>query len=559
MMYKIKKIIYLLIFVLMFGIVLTGCTTLQDDTQPKVINELTTININIGQTYEFTDLVESSDTAIFLIEENKGTALSAGNVQVVLVSTGHLYCMVNVTNNPEYINVSGDVSLEVDDTTNLSVAVSPISTNQSVTYEVADESVASITSSGVVTALKDGFTTITVRSAVDSSIYSDFPLLVGYYDEEKFPDRVTTTEQDETVDISDGYNDAIAALIHNIQNSVVKVVCEDTDAIVSGVMYRKDAVLNDDTVIADVKNGEVLDNVNYYKYYVISNRKSVIKGMDTSTSLTETEQMNTVNTSIYLGENQNYNADLIQYDDKIDLSLLTFNSKYYYQVATIGNSDDIQQGEIVVAIGSDDFEVNFRDSTLGIITFPSRYIATDTDDDEINDWDASYIQFDASINDVDSGGALFDLKGNLIGINATKISGQAIENISCAIPIDLTMEIIEVLETGNRLVRPLLGVSIIDIRDFYLSEARYEELYPDMLTIPDGLDYGFYINDVTENGVADKAGILPGDIIIKFNGADTRYSYVLRAELSHFNVDSGETTEIVALRNGTEITITVTF
>lgn len=559
MMYKIKKIIYLLIFVLMFGIVLTGCTTLEDDTQTKVINELTTININVGQTYDFTELIESSDATIFLIEEYKGTALSTGNVQITLISSGHLYCMVNVTNKPEYINVSGDVNLEIDDTTALSVAVSPVTTVQSVTYEVADDSVASVTSSGVVTALKDGFTTITVRSTVDASIYSDFPLLVGYYDEEIYPDKVNTTEEDETIDISEGYNDAIAALIHNIQNSVVKVTCDDSDTIVSGVMYRKDAVLNDETIIKDVKNGEVVENVDYYQYYVISNRKSIISCMDTSTSLTDAEQMNTVNTSIYLGENQNYDADLIQYDDKIDLSLLTFNSKYYYQVATIGDSDDITQGEFIIAIGADDYEVNFRDSTLGIVTFASRYIATDTDDDDINDWDASYIQFDASINDVDSGGALFNLKGNLIGINATKISGEAIENISCAIPINLTMEIMEVLETGNRLVRPLLGVSIIDVRDFYLSEARYEELYPDMLSIPDGLDYGFYINDVTTNGVADEAGILPGDIIIKFNGVDTRYSYILRAELSHFNVDSGETTEIVALRNGTEITITVTF
>ena len=115
------------------------------------------------------------------------------------------------------------------------------------------------------------------------------------------------------------------------------------------------------------------------------------------------------------------------------------------------------------------------------------------------------------------------------------------------------------LEVGDKPQRPLLGVTIIDVRDYYKNIEYYQFYYPEMIGIPLNLEYGFFISTVTEGGVADMAHALPGDIILEFNGVKTKYSYMLRAELGKFIIGSGQTASLKVLRDGKELTLSVTF
>ena len=280
---------------------------------------------------------------------------------------------------------------------------------------------------------------------------------------------------------------------------------------------------------------------------------------------------------IYLGKNlQTFDATIVQYDSKVDIALLKFECTYYLPLIRLGNSDLIKQGEFVIDIGNSNGKDYFRTSTYGVISSVKRYVSTDTDGDETSDWDSEFIQHDASINSENgkkvvytsgeiynfiNGGALINLKGELIGMDSMKISNvsSTVQGMSLAIPSNLIKDITDILITGNSPQRALLGVTIFSISQYYQNEDYYHQLYPDTINIPKNLEYGFYINEIVEGGVADKAHAKVGDILLMFNGTETRYSHVIRAELGKFIIGSNETAEIKVLRNGEEVTLTVTF
>ena len=244
----------------------------------------------------------------------------------------------------------------------------------------------------------------------------------------------------------------------------------------------------------------------------------------------------------------------MQYDDKIDLAVLKFESKIYFPVAKIGDSDAIEKGEFIVSIGNGTSKQYYHSSSFGVISAVKRYINTDTNGDGLNDWDSEYIQHDASINECDSGGAIINLKGEIIGINSTKISSLTFNNMAFAIPIKAVMEIVKQLEVGHRPQRATLGVQILDISAYWQSPDIYQAEYPG-INIPEHIRFGFYINVVDKGGVADKAKVQVGDIMLEFNHVEIRYSYQVRAELGKFLIGSGQIAEIKVYRNGEIITL----
>ena len=311
----------------------------------------------------------------------------------------------------------------------------------------------------------------------------------------------------------------------------------------SGVIYKMNVIYNDNTIqqnVTEVSQIQDIDNIKTFEYYVITNRHIIY---------------DKYKSKIYLGEGENeIDAKLIQYDDKIDLAVLKFESKIYFPVAKLGDSDNINNGEFIISIGHGTGKKYYKSSTFGVISSTKRYVNTDTDLDGVNDWDSEYIQHDASINESDSGGALLNLKGEVIGINSTKISTITFNNMSFAIPINTVMEIVKQLEVGQRPKRATLGVQILDISGYWQSPEIYQELYPG-INIPDHIKHGFYINVVDKGGVAYKAKVQPGDIMLEFNHVEIRYSYQVRAELGKFLIGSGQVAEIKVYRNGEVITL----
>lgn len=350
------------------------------------------------------------------------------------------------------------------------------------------------------------------------------------------------------IDISD-FNELMPAIIEKVSPAVVGVtryegvgLTRKISSTGSGVIYKCIAYLNDNTTVDKCETTINNSNVVKYKYYVITN-KHVVK---TSNDI-----------EVYLGDDDiDVTATVIARDSKVDLAVITFEyTKYIQPIEFPDNNYDLKRGNIVIAIGHPGYEY-YGSATLGIVSYPKRYLSDDTDDDGINDWDAEYIQHDAAINPGNSGGALVNIEGKLVGINTLKLVSTDIDNIGFAIPYTVIQELLPSLEQGIVPNRPVLGVTASEVRQ--LIRFPKSELETEGFNIPEGLRYGLYITAVQE-GIAKRHGIQPHDIIIKINDIEIKTSQVLRAELGKYIIGSGDKAILTVLRNGEEITITIVF
>ena len=214
------------------------------------------------------------------------------------------------------------------------------------------------------------------------------------------------------------------------------------------------------------------------------------------------------------------------------------------QIITIGDSNNLQVGEPVIAIGN---ALGYGQSvTKGIISALNR-------DLEMEGFDSKLIQTDAAINPGNSGGALLNANGELIGINTVKVNANAVEGMGYAIPISDANEVIETLM--NRTTRTkvpeneqgYLGIQGVDVT------SDSSQMY--------NMPTGVYIAEVVKKGGADKAGISKGSIITKFDGITIDSMATLQEQLKYFR--EGEEVEVVIqvpASNGEyeEQTVTVT-
>ena len=196
------------------------------------------------------------------------------------------------------------------------------------------------------------------------------------------------------------------------------------------------------------------------------------------------------------------------------------------QIITIGDSNNLQVGEPVIAIGN---ALGYGQSvTKGIISALDR-------DLEMEGFDSKLIQTDAAINPGNSGGALLNANGELIGINTVKVNANAVEGMGYAIPISDANEVIETLM--NRTTRTkvpedeqgYLGIQGVDVT------SDSSQIY--------NMPTGVYIAEVVRKGVADNAGISKGSIITKFDGITIDSMATLQEQLKYFR--AGEEVEIV--------------
>jgi len=199
---------------------------------------------------------------------------------------------------------------------------------------------------------------------------------------------------------------------------------------------------------------------------------------------------------VTLNNNKTYKAKLVGTDSKMDIALLKVDTKDKLPYATFGNSDDLKVGEWVLAVGN---PYNLTSTvTAGIVSAKARNLA--------KDGLQSFIQTDAAVNPGNSGGALVNTRGELIGIN-TMISSTTGSYVgySFAVPSNITRKIIEdIMEYGN-VQRGILGVQGGELNSTSSKELGVSETQ------------GFYVNSVIDKSGAQKAGIKKGDIIVKID------------------------------------------
>jgi len=248
--------------------------------------------------------------------------------------------------------------------------------------------------------------------------------------------------------------------------------------------------------------------------------------------------------SVRLYDGREFKAKLVGKDQRMDLALVSFETKEDIPLAVLGDSDNLQIGDWVLAIGN---PMGFESTvTAGIVSAlgrrqqaPGMQVGYFTD----------YIQTDAAINPGNSGGALVNLDGEVIGIN-TWIASQSggFQGLGFAIPINNAKAVIDDFIRKGRVEYGWLGVQIMD-----LTAQAALEIAKD-LKLKD--ENGAFVAHIFKNSPADKGGVKPGDYIVEVNGEDVRNS-VHRTRLVGF-MKPGDRAEFVVIRYGKRERLTVT-
>ena len=247
------------------------------------------------------------------------------------------------------------------------------------------------------------------------------------------------------------------------------------------------------------------------------------------------ESSNSISVTLYDGKS--YDAALIGYDESSDIAVLKIDADGLTPVV-LGDSDNLNVGDSVVAIGNPLGELTFS-LTSGAVSALNREITLS------NSVTMNLIQTDCAINSGNSGGALFNLYGEVIGITNAKYSGSgsgaSIDNIGFAIPVNHVRGIVESIIENGYIAKPYIGVTVGDVS---------EE------TMGYGLPAGAAVKAVSEDSPAEKAGLRVNDIITAVNGTEISGRSELSERVSASSV--GDTLTLTVYRQGKTISIDVT-
>ena len=240
----------------------------------------------------------------------------------------------------------------------------------------------------------------------------------------------------------------------------------------SGIIISEDGYI--------LTNNHVVDSKSTSKFYDISDATSV-------------------KVTLSSGENKTYDAKIIGKDSQTDLAVLKIEATGLTK-AEFANSDTVKIGEFSMAVGNP--LALGTTITCGVVSAINREI------DDGKNPKFKCIQTDAAINSGNSGGALVNSKGQVIGINTLKVSSTGVEGIGFAIPINSTLSVIEELKTYSKVRRPSIGIEGRNITED-IAKAHH-------------LVEGIYVSNVTQFSAAEKAGIKIGDVITAIDGTQVK-------------------------------------
>lgn len=266
--------------------------------------------------------------------------------------------------------------------------------------------------------------------------------------------------------------------------------------------------------------------------YILTNNHVVSSSSSESSSYYQISEATKVSVTLFNDETE-YEAKIVGQDEQTDLAVIKIE-KNGLTKAEFADSDDVKVGEFAMAVGN---PVNMTSTvTTGIVSAVNRKI-TDSDGKTYK-----CIQTDAAINSGNSGGALVNSEGKVIGINTLKLSGTGIEGIGFAIPINATTDITSQLIQYSKVKRPFIGISGIDLDE---STAKKYNLV-----------VGIYVKSVEDFSSAEKGGLKSGDVIIEADGKSiTTMDELNEIKNSH---QIGDSMKLKINRNGSEKEITLT-
>ena len=237
-------------------------------------------------------------------------------------------------------------------------------------------------------------------------------------------------------------------------------------------------------------------------------------------------------------------------DEYLDLAVVRIKKEDSIDVCVLGNSENSKLGDTVFTIGSP-LGYEYRGTvTDGILSGKDRMVTVSLSG-TTNDWIMKVLQTNAAVNPGNSGGPLLNAEGEVIGVISLKLVQNSVENMGFAIPIEYAMSHIENLENNKVIVRPMLGISMVNVTDTY-------SLYKSGIMLDEEVDEGVVVVEISENSGASKSELKKGDVILELNDEKIENMAYLRYELYKYSV--GDTITIKYLRDDkiktTKITLT---
>jgi serine protease Do len=259
--------------------------------------------------------------------------------------------------------------------------------------------------------------------------------------------------------------------------------------------------------------------------YILTNRH-VIEGAD--------------QISVTLADGKNYDAKLVGKDARTDVAVLKVEPKGAVTTLALGDSDQVEVGEWVMAIGNP-FGLGGNSVTVGVVSFKGRNLTLG-----VRGTTVDMIQTDAAINPGNSGGPLLNARGEVVGINTMIITGggQQSAGVGFSVPINVAKDIIPQLREKGKVARGWLGVSIQRVDEDMAKTLKLKEAR------------GAIVNQLTPGGPAEKAGLKPEDVIVAADGKKIEDN----GDLSRYIAGKapGASVKLDVIRDGAEKPVTVT-
>ena len=314
-----------------------------------------------------------------------------------------------------------------------------------------------------------------------------------------------------TVIVNDG---SLSASVEKVYDAVMMIQNYQNNAIAStgsGFVYK-----------TDDKYGYVLTN-----HHVISGATKIV---------------------LIRSDDKEIEGTVLGSDEYLDLAVVRINKSDVIDTAKIGTSENSKLGDTVFTIGSP-LGYEYRGTvTDGILSGKDRLVTVSLSGSNTNDWVMKVLQTNAAVNPGNSGGPLVNATGEVIGVISLKLVQTEVENMGFAIPIEYAMSHIDSLESGKTIVRPMLGISMLNVTDTYA-------LYRSGIMIKDDIKAGVVVVEIAKDSGASKSDLQKGDVITKINNEKVDNMAYLRYELYKYNV--GDKITITYLRDGKEKTTTI--
>lgn len=328
---------------------------------------------------------------------------------------------------------------------------------------------------------------------------------------------ISSTDDNSLPTTTVSYEDIGPSVANKILPSVVGIEVEYT---VNSIFGGKGTSTGSGSGIIISSDGYILTN-----NHVVSNTDS-----SSTSAFYQVSEANSIKVYLYGDKETAYDAEIIGTDKETDLAVIKID-KDNLTAAELGNSDNLKIGEWSMAIGN---PLGLTSSiSVGAVSAVNREV-TDSDGNKY-----TLIQTDAAINSGNSGGALVNSKGQVIGINFMKISSVGVEGISFAIPITPAIEVSNQLIQYSKVKRPYLGITGTTVTEQI--SKRYN------------LVIGAYVQEVDTFSKANSTGLKAGDVITEIDGKEIKTMTELTDYVKTKNI--GDTVSLKVNRNGENLDI----